>query len=141
MKSYFKAILRVLLFSMPGGSICKYFHSKFCLVLGFADFNPSLIDVRKIINAFCIVNYFWILFYSVFLGGSVVEMIKKALNFKFAKSTSVPVRKPLPVGEACIAKFPVDNLWYRAEVIAVYPEKVKVSKITWITMLYEIFPG
>lgn len=55
-------------------------------------------------------------------------MIKKALQFKYARSTSFPIKTFLPVGEACIAKFPADNLWYRAEVVTVYPEKVKVCK-------------
>lgn len=64
-------------------------------------------------------------------GGGMVEVIKKALQFKYTKPGIKTLKKAPAIGQACVAKFELDNLWYRAEVLAVYPEKVKVNFIDY----------
>ncbi|CAL1285704.1 unnamed protein product [Larinioides sclopetarius] len=66
---------------------------------------------------------------------SQVETISKALQFKYGKPDSYKcLKKVPPVGEACIAKFSLDNAWYRAEIVSVYPGpplKVKVNFVDY----------
>ncbi|GBO38394.1 hypothetical protein AVEN_156635-1, partial [Araneus ventricosus] len=68
-------------------------------------------------------------------GTSQVETISKALQFKYVKLENYKcLKKAPPVGEACVAKFSLDNAWYRAEVVSVYPGppvKVKVNFVDY----------
>ncbi|KAF8781954.1 RING finger protein 17 like protein [Argiope bruennichi] len=68
-------------------------------------------------------------------GTSQVETISKALQFKYGKLESDKCLKKAPsVGEACVAKFSLDNAWYRAEIVSVYPGppvKVKVNFVDY----------
>ncbi|KAG8192820.1 hypothetical protein JTE90_014602 [Oedothorax gibbosus] len=63
---------------------------------------------------------------------SQVDTIKKALQFKYARSDDYERLKKAPtVGEACVAKFTIDQNWYRAEIISVYPGKCKVHFVDY----------
>nr|XP_042912960.1 RING finger protein 17 [Parasteatoda tepidariorum] len=64
-------------------------------------------------------------------GNSQVDIIKKALQFKFTRDSYEPLKEPPSVGEACIAKFSVDSCWYRAEVLNIYSEKIKVNFVDY----------
>lgn len=65
------------------------------------------------------------------LDTSQVDTIKKALQFKYTRSDYECLKKAPAIGEACVAKFSIDQNWYRAEIISVYPGKVKVNFVDY----------
>ncbi|GIY18549.1 RING finger protein 17 [Caerostris extrusa] len=72
-------------------------------------------------------------------GISAVDTITKALQFRYQESNFKILKKSPPIGEAVIAKFSVDNRWYRAEIASIYPSsKVKVNFVDYGN--YEIVP-